>query len=92
MRQALERFCGQKAYYRLEPEDFQRLSKGTLCWAWSVCHEAWQCYGQPSAQARVHFSKVLTKSAQSWQGLLYYRDIQPLTDAGRCPRHSRWCH
>jgi len=60
--------------------------EGTLCWAWGVCREAWQDYGQPPEQARVHFSKVLTESAQGWQGLLYYSDIQPLTDEGWCPK------
>jgi hypothetical protein len=75
MRQALERFFGQKAYYRLEPEDVQTSVEGVLSWAWGVCREAWQDYGQPPKQDQVRFSKVLTKSAQGWQVLLYYRDI-----------------
>jgi hypothetical protein len=30
-RQALERFFGQKVYYRLEPEDFQTSIEGAWC-------------------------------------------------------------
>jgi hypothetical protein len=47
MRQALERFFGQKAYYRLEPEDFQTSIEGTLGWAcYGACFPTSdQCFG-----------------------------------------------
>jgi hypothetical protein len=48
--------------------------------------EKWQEKGHLPEQARVRFSKVLTKGARGWQVLLYHRDIQPFTDEGRYPR------
>lgn len=45
----------------------------------------WQDKGQPPEQARVRFSKVLTKGARGWQVLLYRRDIQPFEE-GRYPK------
>ena len=57
-RQAMERFFGQKVYYRLEPEDFQTSVAGELGLAWGVFLEAWQDHGQPPEQARVRFSKA----------------------------------
>jgi hypothetical protein len=48
--------------------------------------EQWQEKVRPPEQARVGFSKVLTKGARGWQVLLYHRDIQPFTDDGRYPR------
>jgi hypothetical protein len=85
-RQALERFFGQKVSYRLEPEDFQTSVEGALGLAWSVFLEAWQDHGHPPEQARVRFSKVLTKSPHGWQVLLYHRDIQPFTEDGWYPK------
>jgi ketosteroid isomerase-like protein len=85
-RQAMERFFGQKVYYRLEPEDFQTSVAGELGLAWGVFLEAWQDHGQPPEQARVRFSKVLTKGERGWQVLLYHRDIQPFTAEGWYPR------
>ena len=80
--QFLERFFGQKMYYRLEPETFQTSVEGELGLAWGVYREAWQDKGQPPEQVRVRFSKVLTKGVRGWQVLLYHRDIQPFTEEG----------
>jgi hypothetical protein len=47
MRQALEQFFSQKAYYRLEPEDFQTSVEGALGWAcYGACLPTLaQCFG-----------------------------------------------
>ena len=42
--------------------------------------EKWQDKGQLPEQARVRFSKVLTKGARGWRVLLYHRDIQPFEE------------
>jgi ketosteroid isomerase-like protein len=83
--QFLKQFFGQKVYYRLEPENFQTSVEGELGLAWGVYLEAWQDTGQAPEQARVRFSKVLTKGGRGWQVLLYHRDIQPFADDGRYP-------
>jgi ketosteroid isomerase-like protein len=82
----LERFFGQKVSYSLVPEDFETAVTGDLGLAWGTFLEAWQDTGQAPEQARVRFSKVLTQGARGWQVLLYHRDIQPFTDAGRYPK------
>jgi ketosteroid isomerase-like protein len=84
--QVLERFFGQMEYYSLQPEDFQTSVTGEIGLAWGVYMEQWQEKGRPPEQARVRFSKVLTKGVRGWQVLLYHRDIQPFTDDGRYPR------
>ena len=84
--QFLKQFFGQKVYYRLEPENFQTAVEGELGLAWGVYVEAWQDNGQPPEQARVRFSKVLTKGVRGWQVLLYHRDIQPFTEEGLYPK------
>ena len=84
--QVLERFLGQMEYYSLQPEDIQTSVTGEISLAWGVYLEQWQEKGRPPEQARVRFSKVLTKDARGWQVLLYHRDIQPFSDDGRYPR------
>jgi ketosteroid isomerase-like protein len=84
--QVLKRFFGQMEYYSLQPGDFQTSVTGDIGLAWGVYREQWQENGQPPEQARVRFSKVLTKGARGWQVLLYHRDIQPFTDDGLYPR------
>ena len=84
--QVLTRFFGQMDDYSLQPEDFRTSVTGDLGVAWGVYREQWQEQGQPPEQARVRFSKVLTKGARGWQVLLYHRDIQPFTEGGRYPR------
>jgi ketosteroid isomerase-like protein len=84
--QVLERFFGQMDHCSLQPEDFQTSVTGEVGLAWGVYIEQWQEKGHPPEQARVRFSKVLTKGARGWQVLLYRRDIQPFTAEGRYPR------
>ena len=85
-RESLGRFFGQKDAYSVVLEDFETAVVGEVGIAWGTLLEKWQDKGQPPEQARVRFSKVLTKGAQGWQVLLYHRDIQPFTDDGRYPR------
>ena len=84
--QLLEQFYDQMDYYRLELEDLKTSVTGDIGLAWGVHIEEFQEKGYPPERARVRFSKVLTKGAQGWQVLLYHRDIQPFTDAGRYPK------
>jgi ketosteroid isomerase-like protein len=72
--------------YSLVPEDFETSATGDLGLTWGVFIEEFQEKGHPPERARVRFSKVLTKGAQGWHVLLYHRDIQPFTDAGRYPK------
>ena len=67
-------------------EDFETAVVGEVGLAWGTFLEKWQDKGQPPEQARVRFSKVLTKGARGWQVLLYHRDIQPFADDGRYPK------
>lgn len=85
-RQAIERFFARKVSYRVELEDLQTSVEGELGLAWGVFLEAWQDHGQPPEQARVRFSKVLTKDERGWHVALYHRDIQPFTAEGWYPR------
>jgi hypothetical protein len=57
-----------------------------LAWPGGAFLEQWQEKGRVPEQARVRFSKVLTRGAQGWQVVLYHRDIQPFADDGRYPR------
>jgi ketosteroid isomerase-like protein len=82
----LERFFSQKESYSLVLEDFETAVVGEVGLAWGTFLETWQDKGQPPEQARVRFSKVLTKGARGWQVLLYHRDIQPFADDGRYPK------
>jgi ketosteroid isomerase-like protein len=82
-RESLGRFFGQKDAYSVVLEDFETAVVGEVGLAWGTFLEKWQDKGQPPEQARVRFSKVLTKGAQGWQVLLYHRDIQPFADDGR---------
>ena len=66
-------------------EDFETSGAGEVGMAWGTFIEKWQDKGQPPEQARVRFSKVLTKGARGWQVLLYRRDIQPFEE-GRYPK------
>jgi len=66
-------------------EDFETSVAGDVGMAWGTFIEKWQDKGQPPEQARVRFSKVLTKGARGWQVLLYRRDIQPFEE-GRYPK------
>jgi ketosteroid isomerase-like protein len=84
-RERFERFFGRMDSYSLVPEDFETAVVGELGMAWGTFMEQWQDKGQPPEQARVRFSKVLTKGAQGWQVLLYHRDIQPF-ETGRYPK------
>jgi ketosteroid isomerase-like protein len=83
---SLEQFFGQKVSYSLVLQELQTAVEGDVGLAWGVFLEQWQDKGQPPEQARVRFSKVLTKSAHGWQVLLYHRDIQPFADDGRYPK------
>jgi ketosteroid isomerase-like protein len=83
---SLEQFFGQKVSYSLVLQELQTAVEGDVGLAWGVFLEQWQDKGQPPEQARVRFSKVLTKSAHNWQVLLYHRDIQPFADDGRYPK------
>ena len=47
------------------PEDFETAVMGEVGLAWGTFLEPWQDKGQPPEQARVRFSKVLTKGAQA---------------------------
>jgi ketosteroid isomerase-like protein len=85
-RQAMERFFGQVETYSLVPEDFETAVLGDVGLAWGTFLEKWQEKGYPPEQARVRFSKVLTKGERGWQIVLYHRDIQPFTAEGRYPR------
>ena len=81
-----ERFFGRMDAYSLVPEDVETAVVGEVGLAWGTFLEMWQDKGQPPEQARVRFSKVLTRGAQGWQVLLYHRDIQPFADDGRYPK------
>lgn len=83
---SLEQFFRQKVSYSLVLQELQTAVEGDVGLAWGVLLEQWQDTGQPPEQARVRFSKVLTKSAHGWQVLLYHRDIQPFADNGRYPK------
>jgi ketosteroid isomerase-like protein len=85
-RQALERFFGQLKTYSLVPEDFETAETGDIGLAWGTFLEQWQEKDRPPEQARVRFSKVLTREAQGWQVLLYHRGIQPFAADGRYPK------
>lgn len=85
-RQALQQFFGQKEAYSFVPENFETAVAGEIGLAWGTVLEQWQDKGQPPEQARVRFSKVLTKGAPGWQVLLYHRDIQPFAADGRYPK------
>jgi hypothetical protein len=67
-------------------EDFETAVVGEVGLAWGTFMETWQDTGQLPEQARVRFSKVLTKGAHGWQVVLYHRDIQPFADDGRYPK------
>jgi ketosteroid isomerase-like protein len=82
----LERFFTQKASYSLVLEDCETAVEGDVGLAWGTYLEQWQDHGQPPEQARVRFSKVLTRGERGWEIVLYHRDIQPFTAAGRYPR------
>jgi ketosteroid isomerase-like protein len=84
--QAMERFFGQLDAYSLVPEDFETVVVGDIGLAWGTFMEKWQEKGRPPEQARVRFSKVLSKGEKGWQVLLYHRDIQPFADDGRYPK------
>jgi hypothetical protein len=59
---------------------------GDVGLAWGTYLETWQDQGHPPEQARVRFSKVLTRGESGWEVVLYHRDIQPFTAEGRYPR------
>lgn len=82
----LERFFNQKASYSLVLEDCETAVEGDVGLAWGTYLEQWQDQGQPPEQARVRFSKVLTRGERGWEVVLYHRDIQPFTAEGRYPR------
>ena len=82
----LERFFNQKASYSLVLETCETTVVGDVGLAWGTHLETWQDHGQPPEQARVRFSKVLTNSEHGWEVVLYHRDIQPFTAAGRYPK------
>ena len=67
-------------------EDFETAVVGEVGLAWGTFLEQWQDKGHPPEQARVRFSKVLTRGEHGWQIVLYHRDIQPFTAAGRYPQ------
>jgi ketosteroid isomerase-like protein len=85
-RQEMERFFGQKETYSVVLEDCETSVVGEVGLAWGTFLETWQDTGHPLEQARVRFSKVLTKGAHGWQVVLYHRDIQPFADDGRYPK------
>ena len=68
------------------PEAFETAVVGDMRLAWGTFLEKWQEKERPPEQARVRFSKVLTRGAQGWQVVLYHRDIQPFADDGRYPK------
>jgi ketosteroid isomerase-like protein len=82
----LERFFAQKVSYSLVLQECETAVVGDVGLAWGTYLETWQDQGQPPEQARVRFSKVLTKGAGGWEVVLYHRDIQPFTAAGRYPK------
>jgi ketosteroid isomerase-like protein len=82
----LERFFAQKTSYSLVLEDCETAVVGGVGLAWGTYLETWQDQGQPPEQARVRFSKVLTRGERGWEVVLYHRDIQPFTVDGRYPR------
>ena len=67
-------------------EDCETAVVGDVGLAWGTYLETWQDQGQPPEQARVRFSKVLTKGERGWEVVLYHRDIQPFADDGRYPK------
>jgi ketosteroid isomerase-like protein len=71
----LERFFTQKESYSLVLQDCETAVMGDAGLAWGTYLETWQDQGQPPEQARVRFSKVLTKSERGWEVMLYHRDI-----------------
>jgi ketosteroid isomerase-like protein len=73
-------------YYRVQLEELQTSVTGEVGLAWGVFIEEFQEEGRPPERARVRFSQVLTKGARGWHVLLFHRDIQPFTEAGRYPR------
>jgi ketosteroid isomerase-like protein len=82
----LERFFNQKESYSLVLEDCETAVVGDVGLAWGTYLETWQDQGHPPEQARVRFSKVLTRGESGWEVVLYHRDIQPFTAEGRYPR------
>ena len=85
-RENLARFFGQKVSYSLVLEDCETSVVGDVGLAWGTYLETWQDQGLPPEQARVRFSKVLTRGERGWEVVLYHRDIQPFTAEGRYPR------
>jgi len=83
---SLEQFFGQKMSYSVALQELQTAVEGDVGLAWGVFLEQWQDKGQPPEQARVRFSKVLTRGAQGWQVVLYHRDIQPFAADGCYPK------
>jgi ketosteroid isomerase-like protein len=79
-REILGRWFGGLDSYSVVLEDFETSVAGDVGMAWGTFIEKWQDQGQPPEQARVRFSKVLTKGARGWQVLLYHRDIQPFEE------------
>ena len=71
----LERFFNQKELYSLVLEDCETAVVGDVGLAWGTYLEQWQDEGYPPEQARVRFSKVLTKGESAWEVVLYHRDI-----------------
>jgi len=86
LREILEQWFGGLDSYSMVLEDFETAVTGDVGMAWGTLMEKWQDKGQPPEQARVRFSKVLTKGARGWQVLLYHRDIQPFNEDGSYPR------
>jgi ketosteroid isomerase-like protein len=82
----LERFFNQKESYSLVLEACETTVVGDVGLAWGTYLETWQDQGHPPEQARVRFSKVLTRGESGWEVVLYHRDIQPFTAEGRYPR------
>ena len=82
----LERFFNQKESYSLVLEACETTVVGDVGLAWGTYLETWQDQGLPPEQARVRFSKVLTRGESGWEVVLYHRDIQPFTAEGRYPR------
>ena len=86
LRELLEQWFGGMDSYSMVLEDFETAVTGEVGMAWGTLREKWQAKGQPPEQARVRFSKVLTKGARGWQVRLYHRDIQPFNADGSYPR------
>jgi ketosteroid isomerase-like protein len=82
----LERFFNQKESYSLVLEACETTVVGDVGLAWGTYLETWQDQGHPPEQARVRFSKVLTRGESGWEVVLYHRDVQPFTAEGRYPR------